>query len=51
MNAIQFIYELLTQNIDGSVIVLRTIATDNDVQFFNNLYELLKIIHSEVSNI
>nr|XP_012225273.1 PREDICTED: uncharacterized protein LOC105673887 [Linepithema humile] len=47
MNGIQLICELLTQNIDGSAIVLRTIAINSDVQFFIDLYELLHIIHNE----
>lgn len=50
-NEMQFICELLTtQNVDGSAVVMRKIVT-GDAKIVIDLYEILHIIHAQVSDV
>lgn len=50
MNEIQFIYELLTQNVNKSAVVLQKSTSDtNGMGMVINLYEMFHIIHVQVS--
>lgn len=45
----QFVCDLLTQNVDKSAIVLQKISSASDVDMIIYLYEVFHIIHAMVS--
>lgn len=47
----QLMYELLTPNDDGSAVVLQNITTETHNVYLINLYEILYLIHAQVSYI
>lgn len=48
INEMQFICDLLTQNVDGSAVILQKIS-DDDVNTVIYLYEVFHMIHALVS--
>jgi len=49
-NEMQFMCELLTSN-DGSAVILQNIVTESNYIYLVEIYEILHLIHAEVSYI